>query len=117
MPQRVPRITREDVERVVQRDFAPDRHAVALAILGAYRGEDGRPYRAQLAALKLSSGDLDELRDRIEQANLDFRDVLVAAEYPPSFSRSASMNSLSEPEREAIYEADWRQYWTWLSVD
>ena len=114
MPQRIPRVSREDVERVVQRDFAPDNQAAALAIVAAYRGDDGRPYRVQLAALKLSSGDLDELRDWIEQANLDFRDVLVAAEYPLAFGRRASIEALSEGEQEAIYEADWRQYQTWL---
>lgn len=114
MPQRVPDVSPADVERIVARDFPPERRAAAAAILAGYASENGRPSRVQLAALKLSSGNLDSLREWIEQANLDFRDVLAAAEYPLAITRWSAIDSLSADEREGIYDADWRQYHAWL---
>jgi hypothetical protein len=114
MPQRIPSVGSADVERVVRREFPRQLQASALEVLGEFVSESGEPHRVQLAALKLSSGDLGKLRDWIEHANLDFRDVLAAAEYPLAMTRTASMDSLSTGEREAIYDADWRQYETWL---
>lgn len=114
MPQRVPSVSRADVERVVRRDFPSGRWATVFGTLDGYVSGSGSPHRVQLAALKLSSGDLDSLREWIEQANLDPRDVLVAAEYPSAFSRWQAIALLSDDEREGVYDADWRQYQRWL---
>lgn len=48
--------------------------------LPLWRGTDPRGLeRIRFAALKLSNGDLGELRRAVDIANIDWRDVLVAA--------------------------------------
>jgi hypothetical protein len=42
--------------------------------------------RVQLAALKISNGDLDKLLEAIRIAHIDWRDVLVAAGFADSLS-------------------------------
>jgi hypothetical protein len=42
--------------------------------------------RVQLAALKISKGDIDALLEAIRIAQIDWRDVLVAAEFATSLS-------------------------------
>ena len=42
--------------------------------------DDGRA-RVQMACLKLSEGNIDKLKHYVEQARMDFRDVLYWAEY------------------------------------
>lgn len=70
--------------------------------------------RVQLAALKLADGCRDRLRQEIEAAKSDFRDVLLSAEYPECAKRMFRIDRLSEEERAKIYEADWKQYEKWL---
>src|SRR6266404_4991616 len=74
-----------DVERVVRRDFPPDRVPDVLAILNEYGTErwHHEPDRVRLAALKIAAGRLEELRIQIKIAKTDYRDVLAPAENPP----------------------------------
>ena len=64
------------------RDCFPDPAAAAVAgsLLNAYR--DNEAERVRLAVLMLSRGDVDRLRELMEKANQDYREVLVDAEYP-----------------------------------
>lgn len=74
-----------NVERVVRRDFPPDRVPEVLAILNEY-GTESWHYevdRVRLAALKIAAGSLEELRIQIKIAKTDYRDVLAPAENPP----------------------------------
>ncbi len=115
--QPTPTVTSEDVERVIARDFASESSHDAMAILGEY-GTDGRypeHDRVRLAALKLAAGDIGRLREAIEAAKRDYRDVLALAEYP-EYSRSVDPSAnLSASERQRIIDADWKQYSEWLS--
>lgn len=83
-------------------------------MLQEYASDSGQPHRVHLAALKLSGGNLDELRGWIEAARTDFRDVLAAAEYPSAFTTGNARDSMPADAREEIYDADWQQYQTWL---
>jgi len=65
----------------------------------------------QLAALKLANGDANMLRKNIAAAKLDYRDVLVAAEYPEHSKSGFRGRRL--PDRERL-DADWQQYEVWL---
>ena len=114
--QPVPLVTREDVERVVQRDFAPSDHASALAMLTEYGASEGGDHaRVQLAVLKLAAGDIAVLRSQIEAAKFDFRDVLLAAEYPRAGACDWSdFGKLPIDHQQRIYDADWDQYIRWL---
>jgi hypothetical protein len=103
---------------VVEREFEPRDHARVFATLAEYGSDvmEGRaPERVQLAALKLSAGNLAELREHIESAKRDFRDVLLAAEYPAAGAMSWSdFDRLSADMQQRIYDADWEQYARWL---
>lgn len=68
--------------------FAPADHAAAIALLETRCGAQLPLWHAQrpedydrirFAVMKLSQGRLDLLEERIEQARIDWRDVLVAA--------------------------------------
>jgi hypothetical protein len=78
----------EGVLARIDRLFAPDERADAAALLAERCGErlpgtDGWPphaiERIQVAALKLSGGDFAALSEAVRIANVDWRDVLVAA--------------------------------------
>ncbi len=69
-------LTRKRLEEV----FPPSDHAIAASLLEqmTHEQESGLE-RCHLAALKVSEGRLDELRDAVALYRIDFRDLLVAA--------------------------------------
>jgi len=91
----IPRITQEDVARIVARDFPESNHPTAWTELNRYTGND--TLRVRLAALKRANGNLKTLAKQIDAALEDYRDLLVAAEYP---TKSNAEN--------------WQQYETWF---
>ena len=77
--------TRKAVEEFAAACFPGRDVAPLLAILDGY---GSRPWhnereRVHLAILRLSAGDEEKLRRYVAMADTDYRDVLVAAEYPP----------------------------------
>ena len=112
--QPVPRVGRDDVVRIVDRDFPAAQLETVLSILDDYRARDSDPSRVQLAALKLAAGDIDRLRAVIEKAGQDFRDVVAAAEYP-GYLRTQDVAALSAEQKRTLIDADWRQYLNWLN--
>ena len=90
-----------------------DAAAEALAALDAYPGDtpEGRA-RVQLAVLKQCGGDLARLRELVDLAGRDYRDVLVGAEYPEAFG--APPNTPPD-ELDAIRRRDRAQYEAWLA--
>jgi hypothetical protein len=112
-----PEVTGKDVERVVHRDFTKDRSQEAFSILSEYGTDDWHkePARVRLAALKLAAGDLGRLRNAIDTARSDYRDVLALAEYPEYFRSVDPSASTSGNELKRIIEADWKQYREWLA--
>jgi len=67
--------------------------------------------RVRLAVLKLAGPDLDKLRQFVDSACTDYRDVLAYAEYPEQMSR---------PPRDAnagVLQRDRQQYEDWLNGD
>ncbi len=113
MNQPTPNVTRDDVERVVRRDFVADQYGSVMGILAEYSHER-EPHRVHLAVLKLAAGKLDELRRGIETAKCDYRDVLAYAEYPAYMKKSFRIAKLPPEEQRKIIDADWRQYDGWL---
>ena len=71
--------------------------------------------RVRLAALKLAPGNLESLRRHIANAEQDYRDVLVAAEYP-EYMRAGGfwVSKLPRKEQRRIINSDWDQYTKWL---
>jgi hypothetical protein len=113
----LPQATQADIERVVRRDFPAEQYSDVMATLG---GLDSRweGVRVRLAALKLAEGNMEALKKQIAIANRDFRDVLVAAEYPGRWKVTSTFYDLpkkvSKKERQRIVDADWQQYQSWL---
>ena len=73
------------------------------------------PERVRVAALKLASGNIERLRREVEAAKCDYRDVLVAAEYPDYFKLVPGPGEIPEEEEQRIIDADWKQYQDWFT--
>jgi hypothetical protein len=68
--------------------------------------------RVKLAVLKLSGGDIEKVREYVQTAVKDYRDVLAWAEYPEQM-RVKSWE-LSPEENREIQARDLDQYESWL---
>ena len=104
----------EDVIRIVRRDFGADKEAEILEILNEY--DSSEHHRVHLAALKLSKGSVKELRELIELAHVDYRDVISPAEYPNRSRHFSGYYQKSDEERRKIKEQDQVQYDEWLNA-
>jgi hypothetical protein len=115
--QKAARPSRSDVLRVAARDFPGDQTFEALRVLsGLGAGEnEGVRDRVHAAVLKLAGGNIEQLRYLTEMAKADPRDVIGPAEYP-RYLNARNLSGLSAPEQQAIVDADWAEYHTWLST-
>jgi hypothetical protein len=111
MNQPVARYNPEDLERIIERDFEPSSVSVARALLSRYGQESWHRevLRVRMACLKCAEGDLAALKREVEDACCDYRDVLVAAEYP----RYAGAKD--DEGRKRSIEDDWRELQEWLN--
>ncbi len=114
--QRVPDVSRDDVVRVIRREYPSPEFAAVLSALDRYRGDGSERGRArvQLAILKLAAGDATELARHVEAAVRDFRDVLAQAEYPEDLTSVLLPTPPDADARRALHERDWEQYRRWL---
>jgi hypothetical protein len=115
--QPVPNVTAADVTRILHRDFPGEQAGEVEAILAQY----GTQYwhrevdRVRIAALRMASGDLKLLRQAIDNAKHDYRDLLATAEYPRYARRTFELEDLPPEERDRIIDADWQQYHDWFA--
>ena len=112
--QPVPVVTPNDVERVVRRDFSNGQFDAVMALLNDCRIGSGESARVQLAALKLTEGSREKLRAYLESAKLDYRDVLVAAEYPDYSKMGFKVREMPSEDQRRIVDSDRAQYERWL---
>ena len=108
MNQPIPSVSRQDVERVLRRDFDPASFDKLLRLLDDYGPEP----RVHLAILKLAEGTEEGVIQWLEEARIDFRDVLTPAEFPEY--PVLSLSRVSESKLEGIIASDWKQYSDWL---
>lgn len=101
----------ERVRRRAARSFPPGALAAVMAELGDPAGAIPELERVQLAALKLSEGDVGRLREAMVAARRDYRDVLGAAEYPREMrlGANAAVGELAQARAD-----DRREYEAWL---
>ena len=113
--QPIPKVSRADVGRIVERDYPPTLRRQVLEIIDSYdpAGREPQRSRVQLAALKLAAGNVNELRRHVDAASRDFRDVIASAEYPAAARQRPSSRG-DETEQQHVYDADWEQYRAWL---
>jgi hypothetical protein len=87
----------------------------ALSVLDSYTGDSAEGQaRIQLAILKQCEGQLARVRQLLNLANTDYRDLLVGAEYPEEFQASSKTPA---GEMEAIRRNDRAQYEAWLESE
>jgi hypothetical protein len=115
--QPIPDVTDEDVRRIALRDFGEAELAIVWSLLEEYgRQVWNRPSpRVRAAILKLANGDLERLREALDIAIRDYRDVLAAAEYP-RYNREVFGN-VDEATLQNVTDQDWNQYSEWFSAD
>lgn len=70
--------SKKDVEIAIERLFPDRKTEEIMNILTKYKPDS---YRVQLAILKLSRGDYEQLIEFTNKAIVDFRDILWWAEY------------------------------------
>jgi len=76
--------TQERLERVFPKEMQSEARDILLEATRAYAdyfGETDSFERFHIAALKVSRGDLKELRKAADLMNLDYRDLLVSAKF------------------------------------
>ncbi len=115
----VPQTTRQDVLRIIRREFPSEDPVAILEILDEYDTESshGEPHRVHLAIMKLSGPDLGLLRAHLDVAKTDYRDVIAPAEYPRYSTVSfADIKEMDPREVRQLQEDDWKQYQSWLEA-
>jgi hypothetical protein len=116
LEQPVSKGTQEDVERIVRRDFLPTDVVAAFALLDAYKlSSNENAARVRLAALKCAEGDLAKLKRELDEARLDYRDVLIDAEYPINYRLTMKTKKPSADEYDESIRQDWKNYNEWLT--
>ncbi|MBI5845304.1 MAG: hypothetical protein HZB23_11615 [Deltaproteobacteria bacterium] len=115
-PQRIPRVNRDDVLRVIRRDFPEGSEEQLMALFDPMEVRDwyGKA-RVQLAVLKAAGGDLAAIPEYMQLASWDYRDILTVAEYPSFRLRHDRKHKISPEELEKSYQDDWEQYQEWLN--
>jgi hypothetical protein len=108
--------SRELVRSKIEQVFPEEAEAEVLRLLDLYGVQPHEPERerVQLAILKLSDGDKEQLRLAVSDAKMDFRNVLAWAEYPEQMRGEASVDSGS---LRSIEQQDRQQYLDWLGRD
>lgn len=109
--------TKHRVEEKARQSFAPADLPAVLQTLETYGVEsyERERERVQLDILKLSGGDLVKLRELVEVAKRDYRDILAWAEYPQEMrTRPTEMQENINGEAHRIREGDRAQYLEWL---
>jgi hypothetical protein len=92
----------------VRKEFPPEENDEVLEILSSYGTEDyeREKERVLLAILDLSKGKVEAVRELVDRAKKDYRDVLFWSEYPEE-------SRLDTPAKKARF----RKLWSWLGID
>ena len=72
-------------------------------------------HSCEQCVLKLSEGDADKLKENIELARIDYRDVLAYAEYPEQMRAGPGKWKPGERGLDEIRRRDRAQYEAWLA--
>jgi hypothetical protein len=111
--QPTPDVGEADVRRVLKRDYPPEVQEELWGIIE--RLEVIEKWRVVLGCLKTGGGSVDKLRYQLKDATGYYREILGEAEYPLATKRWFHIEKLTDAEREAIYDKDWKQYQEWLA--
>ena len=112
--QPIPELSDEDIDRIIERDFAEADRDEVSELLSRFESEEQNrgTVRIRIALLKLVNGNLKKLREQITTGKCDYRDLMASAEYPRYMDHYHS--GMSEVDEQKIIESDWKQYQEWL---
>lgn len=112
---KIPKVKQSDIIRIIIRDFSIDNLENVFEILKGYdsKNENGKN-RVYAAILKLSDGNLNTLRENVDKANKDYRDVISLSEYP-NYWKCAFDVSITSKEEKKLISDDWKQYQDWFN--
>ncbi len=87
-----------------------------IVVLNEYGKEkhEQEPDRVRLAILKISDNEIESIKQNTMFAKQDFRDTLVAAEYP---NQSKKWSLSDGPKKQKLIKKDKLQYEEWLFND
>lgn len=112
------KLSRNTVEKKVK-EYWPEQVDKIMVLLDTFATScEHDSIRVQLAALKLAKGSQESLRGYLDQAKLDYRDVLAGAEYPHAMNAhhliGFNLTPRQQQERKVISKLDRDQYLSWL---
>src|ERR1044072_812861 len=96
-----PLFTRDNVRRIIRREFPQNTETEVFDILKSYNSEDEvLSCQVHLDSIKLSEGSLAKLPQLVRLANQDFRDIILPAENPRLLNMSVdAYEDSSEDEK------------------
>ena len=88
-----------DVERYVARSYPERERRLVLELFRKAVLHDGKPASPRLlrCALLTSGGSLDSLRAQVEHMAIDYRDLILQAEYERRHGEFVQVRDLNEP--------------------
>lgn len=96
--------------------FSGELAAEVMQILARYGGPER--VRVQLGVLKCAGGDLEKVRQGVQLATQDYRDIIACAEYPRRMAISGREFAAMTPRaKRALLKADRDEYQSWLDGD
>jgi hypothetical protein len=118
MSQPTLKCTVKDLERILQRDYEPANRQLAKLMLDQYIRSEGshEPIRVAIDCLKMAIGNIEELKNAIALAMIDYRDVISNAEYP-NISRHRPAGKFSSETAQGIMKKDWEQLMEWFNKE
>ena len=122
MEDKIPRITNDDIKRIIERDFPKNERDRVIKTLNRYKSESEKDAnRVHAAILKIADGSVEKVEKNVKVAIIDHRDVLSWAEYPNYFkfvrediSYKQNFEIPFEKEKQRN-DDDWQQYNEWLN--
>ena len=114
----IPTVDDATIQRLIDRDYVADVSDRVRVLLESY---GNKPHhiernRVRAAVLRLANGDLAEVQRQIAVANVDFRDIIGAAEYPSQMKIGfVGMDRVGAQRLQELREQDWRDYCEWLA--
>ena len=103
-----PNVTKDDIDRIIGRDYPDQRKEDVWSILEGYGS--GESFRVFAAALKEGKGNLERLKQMVDLAITDYRDLLAAAEYPAQMKEGLFSSHSPKTMKE-----DEKQYYDWFN--
>lgn len=115
MQQPVPKVTFADIRRMIRIDYPKALRSAVRGLLRQYGGRphENEPKRVRIGCLKIANGSVRDLGKAVQAAKEDYRDIIMAAEYPGIARDHPNGDFTSAAEADMIND-DWRQLQAWL---